>query len=107
MSDSKPVTELELAERWGITTRTLQLWRKKGIGPQFIRLGERSIFYRVSDVSAYEAAKIDGNPVAPIGWDHVVKRAASAFDVMSEQAKTEKAKATLTGLRDELRALLP
>lgn len=108
MSDpTKPITELELAERWGLTTRTLQFWRKKGFGPQFIRLGERSIFYRRQDVEAYEAANIVGNPVAPIGWEQTVKRAAGAFDVLSEQAKSEKAKAALIGLRNELRSLLP
>jgi predicted DNA-binding transcriptional regulator AlpA len=108
MSEStKPITESELADRWGITTRTLQLWRKKGFGPQFIRLGERSIFYRRADVEAYEAVNIVGNPVAPVGWDQTVKRAAGAFDVLSEQAKSAATKAALIKLRDELRNLLP
>lgn len=100
------LTEKELATRWKLTTRTLQGWRSKGIGPRFVRLGERSIFYRLSDVQAYEAANVVGKPIAPDGWDTTVKRAASAIGVLASQAKTPKAQSTLTTLRDELRALI-
>lgn len=105
MSDT--LTEKELAARWKMTARTLQMWRAKGIGPRFIRIGERSIFYRAADVEAYERANTVGKPTPPDGWDSTVKRAAGALDVLAGQAKTPKAKTTLEGLRDELRALLP
>lgn len=101
------LTEKALAERWDITTRTLQDWRKNGLGPRFIRIGERSIFYRLEDVLAHEAAHVVGKPIAPDGWDAVVKRAAGALAMLAGQAKTEKARSTLEGLRDDLRALLP
>ena len=104
----KRLTETDLAERWGVTARTLQGWRSKRIGPPFIQVGSRSIFYREEDVLAYEASNIVTDaPKAPEGWDTTVKRAAGALDVLADQAKTPKAKATLEGLRDELRALLP
>ena len=100
------LTENELAERWQMTTRTLQGWRKTGKGAPFIRIGERSIFYRLEDVLAYEEACVVGKPDAePAGWRDGLKRAAGALDLLARQ-KTGKAAATLTGLRDELRTLL-
>lgn len=99
-------TEKELAARWRITTRTLQGWRSRGIGPRFIRIGERSILYTAEDVARYEAANIVGKPPAPDGWESTVRRAAGALDMLAGQAKTPKARSTLEGLRDELRALL-
>ena len=98
--------ETELAQRWDITARTLQNWRAKGIGPRFIRIGERSIFYRMIDVMAYEAANVVGKPIAPDGWEMTVKRAAGAIDMLAKKADTAKAKETLEGLRDELRSLI-
>ena len=91
-----------LAQRWGVTTRTLQLWRAKGIGPAFIRLGERSIMYREEDVLAYE----ESCRVRAKDWKGPVKRAASALDLLSHQAKSDKQRETLETLRDELRALI-
>ncbi len=102
---SERLNEKQLAQRWGMTARTLQGWRSKGLGPRFIRIGERSIFYRLSDVEEYEAASIVGKPVAPDGWDATVKRAAGAFDMLAKKA-TPKAATTLIGLRDELRKLI-
>ena len=104
---SATLNERELAARWKLTARTLQQWRAKGIGPRYIRLGERSIFYRLADVEAYELANVAGNPLPPKGWDLTVKRAAGALDVLAQQAKTPKAQSTLATLRDELRAILP
>ena len=66
MSDA-PLNEKELAARWGVTPRTLQLWRSQNIGPQYIRVGARSILYRIQDVLAYEAAKVEGNRAPPPG----------------------------------------
>ena len=104
---SERLNEKQLAERWGMTARTLQGWRASGKGPKFIRIGERSIFYRIGDVEAYEAASVVGKPIAPDGWDNTVKRAAAALDIVAKQAKTIKTRTTLIGLRDELRGLLP
>lgn len=99
-------TEKDLAARWKLTTRTLQGWRSKGIGPRFVRLGERSIFYRAEDVEAYEAANVVGKPIAPEGWDTTVKRAAAALDLLASKATKREAQKTLSGLCSELRGLL-
>lgn len=101
----KRLTETELSERWNVTTRTLQGWRKTGKGAPFIRIGERSVFYREEDVLAYEDASVKGRLDEP-RWRPAVKRAASAIDLIAAKSKSEKAKSTLTALRDELRALL-
>ncbi len=102
----KRLTEKDLATRWDMSPRTLQGWRKKGIGPAFIQIGERSIFYRLEDVDAYEEANIVGKlPSEPDGWRQAMTRAASAFDTLAKKAGP-KASITLGSLRDELRALL-
>ena len=97
------LTEKELAKRWNMTARTLQMWRRKGIGPAFIRIGERSVFYRLEDVERYEASCVVSSKR---DWKAAVHRAAGAFDLLANQARTASAKDTLTNLRDELRALL-
>lgn len=96
------ITESELADRWKVTVRTLQNWRKAGTGPAYIRLGERSIVYRLRDVEAFESDRREGAP----DWRPSVKRAAAAFDLMSQKARTAQSRQVLLEMRDELRALL-
>ena len=45
--------QLQLAERWGLSPKTLERWRVNGIGPKFIRLPGK-VIYRLCDVEAYE-----------------------------------------------------
>lgn len=52
-----------LADRWGLSIRTLERWRHLHQGPAFLKLGGR-ILYRLEDVEAFEAAQAR-NPVAP------------------------------------------
>ena len=99
----KRFTETELAERWNVTTRTLQGWRKAKKGPHFIRIGERSIFYREEDVEDYENKCVVGTEEK---WRKSVKRAAATFEILAKKATNPEAKQTFTNLRDELRELL-
>lgn len=48
------LTAAELAERWRITTRTLDRWRAEPCGPAWHRIGGR-ILYLHEDVAAFEA----------------------------------------------------
>ena len=50
-------TQAELAERWRITTRTLDRWRIDERGPTWMRIGTR-ILYRTKDVLAFEQARM-------------------------------------------------
>jgi hypothetical protein len=50
---NRPLSPQDLADRWGISTGTLALWRQHGKGPCFIQVG-RLIRYLVSEVEAFE-----------------------------------------------------
>lgn len=54
------LNEKQLAERWGVSVRTLQAARVKGGGVPFVRIG-RSVRYRVEDILAYEQARLPTN----------------------------------------------
>lgn len=56
------LTEAELAQRYGLTTRTLQGWRKNGIGPAWIVIGKNTIRYRMEDVLAHEQTRTNNQP---------------------------------------------
>lgn len=42
-----------LSRRWNIAPRTLERWRTKGRGPQFVRIG-RHVRYRLTDIIDFE-----------------------------------------------------
>ena len=45
--------QLQLAERWGLSHKTLERWRTNGTGPKYIRLPGK-VIYRLCDIEAYE-----------------------------------------------------
>ena len=47
------LTQPELAERWRVSGRTLERWRRNGTGPAFLRLNGK-VLYRLSDVLGFE-----------------------------------------------------
>ncbi|MEY8655214.1 helix-turn-helix transcriptional regulator [Brachybacterium paraconglomeratum] len=47
------LTPPEAAELLGIAPQTLANWRSMGKGPRFVRVGSRSVRYRLSDLLAY------------------------------------------------------
>jgi hypothetical protein len=53
----KHLNQLELARRWAISPRTLERWRWKGGGPQYLKVGKR-VVYREDDVRAFESARL-------------------------------------------------
>jgi transposase-like protein len=44
----------ELAARWGISTQTLERWRRLNKGPTYIKLNPRRVVYRMTDIQAFE-----------------------------------------------------
>lgn len=45
--------EKQLSNTLGISIKTAQSWRQKGIGPAWYRLGKRLVRYRAEDVTAF------------------------------------------------------
>lgn len=54
------LNQIDLSRRWGVSPRTLEQWRWKGIGPPYLKIGGR-VLYRLDDIEAYEAAQIRGS----------------------------------------------
>jgi hypothetical protein len=58
--DPKPVLrERDLADRWRKSLRTVQRMRDGNGGPAWFRIG-RTVYYRLDDVLAFEAARLQG-----------------------------------------------
>jgi predicted site-specific integrase-resolvase len=53
----KHFDQKQLAERWGISPKTLERWRWLGQGPKFLKLGGR-IAYRLEDIEAFEQEQL-------------------------------------------------
>ena len=60
------LSQNQLAARWGLSPRTFEGWRWRGVGPAFLKLGGR-VVYRLEDVRAYEAECLHLNTAGPIG----------------------------------------
>ena len=56
MSDGL-LTEKQAADYLGLTPRTLQLWRTRGGGPSYHRIGWRSVRYSMSDIENWLESK--------------------------------------------------
>ncbi len=57
MNPPEFLTTEQLAERWGISPRTLEYRRARGDGPQFVRIGrgrKALVRYRLSAILEYE-----------------------------------------------------
>lgn len=54
------LSQRELAERWRVSPRTLERWRRDRSGPPWLRLGGR-VVYRLEDVLAFEADRVEGD----------------------------------------------
>lgn len=59
-TDLMLLKEGQVETYFGLRTRTLQDWRLKGCGPQFVKIG-RSVFYRVKDIIAFLDARTYSN----------------------------------------------
>lgn len=53
MTTTTHFDQLQLAERWGLSTATLERWRTNGTGLKCIRLPGK-VIYRLCDIKAYE-----------------------------------------------------
>ncbi len=47
------LSQQQVADRWGLSPKTIERWRVQGIGPTYIRLPGK-VVYRLQDIEAYE-----------------------------------------------------
>ena len=52
------LTSREEAALLRVSLQRLEAWRRKGIGPAFIKINARTIHYRASDIAAFLAARL-------------------------------------------------
>ncbi len=52
-SENRILTDIEVAERLGVSRFTVRSWRLKGVGPRVLKMG-RAVRYRSQDVDEYE-----------------------------------------------------
>jgi hypothetical protein len=57
--DRAHLTQLELADRWRLSGRTLEKWRQAGRGPRYLRVGGR-VLYPLEEVARFEAEHLRG-----------------------------------------------
>ena len=43
----------EIGELTGLDERTLAVWRHKGVGPRYVKVGSRNVFYRLDDIEEW------------------------------------------------------
>lgn len=61
MTDTTPsahLTPKQLAERLGVSERTIDRFRVNGDGPRFLRVGARRIVYPLAEVQRWEAGRM-------------------------------------------------
>ena len=51
--ERRVLCENELAQRWGVSPKTLQRWRSEGRGPHYLKLSKR-VTYPLETVTEYE-----------------------------------------------------
>lgn len=56
-----------LADRWGLSPRTLEQWqwRWRGVGPRYLKLGGR-VAYRLEDIETWESANLHASTAGPL-----------------------------------------
>jgi hypothetical protein len=47
----------ELARQLRLSDRSLELWRRSGVGPPFLRISPKRVVYRREDVEAWLSAR--------------------------------------------------
>ena len=56
--DAVLLTPAEAARRLGVQERVLERWRSTGGGPQYAKLGGKTLRYRASDLEAFIAGSV-------------------------------------------------
>jgi excisionase family DNA binding protein len=90
-SQNHILTDVEVAERLGVSRFTVRSWRLKGVGPRFLKMG-RAVRYRAEDVDEYERQALVETQ-APSDHAPMSSRAASGTSrVTTRRGSSETAK---------------
>jgi predicted site-specific integrase-resolvase len=60
----KHLNQTEVAQRWSVSHRTLERWRRIGQGPRFLKVGGK-VVYRIEDIEAYEVEQLRTSTLRP------------------------------------------
>lgn len=60
------LSQIDVAERWQISPRTLERWRWEGAGPIHLKIGGR-ILYRLEDIEAFEHGALKTETTKNVG----------------------------------------
>lgn len=52
------LTESDVAALLRVDRRTVQAWRQRGTGPRFVRISNRAVRYRPSDIAEFTERKL-------------------------------------------------
>jgi len=63
VAETRILTDVQVAERLGVSRFTVRSWRLKGVGPRFLKMG-RAVRYRSQDLDEYERQAL----VETVGW---------------------------------------
>lgn len=64
--DESHLNVYQLSKRWGLSTGTLDHWRRYGRGPRFLKIGGR-VLYRLCDIEAFEEQQVRQSTVKDPG----------------------------------------
>ena len=59
------IDEFAAGEYLGLTARTLQQWRRDGVGPAYVRVSSRCVRYDVQVLDAWMAARVRAHTTDP------------------------------------------
>lgn len=77
----KMLSGRELAERWGLSTKTLDRWRNTGDGPPYLKFG-RAVRYRMEDVIEFEQRAV----IRKTGRQKALRQAVNVAGDRTEEA---------------------
>ena len=58
LAGSRLLPEDQAAEWLGVSKPLLELWRRRGEGPRYVRVSDRRLGYRLHDLAAYAAGRV-------------------------------------------------
>lgn len=58
--NEKHLTVADLANRLGVSEKTVYAWNSQGTGPPPLKLSRKCVRYRLTDVEAWERARMNG-----------------------------------------------